>query len=211
VRLGCGCFLVLLIGLGTLGATAWVSVKCLQTPDIARAEPAARTGLKIEHRGGARGSGMRSGHSTVELSAVEVSRLVAKQLAERLESAPPDVRIGLRPDDPVEIAFTVPLHRVLAESALAGFGGRLPARWLDRPVWLDMHASPRLETVGPGAGRRYLRLDLREFAVGRQRWPTLVARLLLEPGTLSALRWPLPDGVESVTIEKDRVLVRLAS
>jgi hypothetical protein len=61
------------------------------------------------------------------------------------------------------------------------------------------------------AQQRYLRLDVVEFAVGRQRLPAAMLRLLLNPSALRVLRWPMPEGTDAVTIETGRVVVRLAS
>ena len=72
---------------------------------------------------------------------------------------------------------------------------------VERRAWL----------VGPQAVpfmRRAPRADydvLAELRVGR------VANFLLDPATLGVLRWPVPDGVEAVTIEKGRVVIRIAS
>jgi hypothetical protein len=181
-------------------------------PDIAMATPTTRPGVRIEHHGRAERSGgaTLAGHSAVELSGVEVSRLISAKLAGKLDMVPPIVRVGLRAGEPAEVALTTPLRTVLAVSLLAGIANALPARWLDRPVWLDVRVSPRLEQGGSDGRRRYLVLELRQFAVGRQSLPVVAARLV-EPQTLDVLRWALPDDVESVTVETDRVLVRLVS
>jgi hypothetical protein len=38
--------------------------------------------------------------------------------------------------------------------------------------------------------------------------PVIAARVLLDPGTLRLLRWPLPDEVRAVTIEPGRAVIR---
>jgi hypothetical protein len=198
-----------------VAGTAWMSAQCLRAPDIASSAAAAtrEPAVRVEYRGPEAARGVLSrgrGRSTVTLSAAELSRLIARELAERGELPAPTVRVGLQPGEPVEVAFTRPLDRLLAESPLGAIAAHVPADWLGRPVWLDVHLHPHVEKAGPDGRRRYLRLELREFAVGRQRLPTLLARLLVEPDVLR-LRRPLPDGIDDLTIEKDRVLVRLAS
>ena len=72
-------------------------------------------------------------------------------------------------------------------------------------------AHARVEPGVTRRERRYLRLDVREFAVGRQGLPAVLLRILLDPRTLGVLRWPLPDSIEAITIEPGRVVIRLAS
>src|SRR5437899_2412778 len=96
-------------------------------------------------------------------------------------------------------------------SRLSGLGHVLPAVLLERPVWLMIRAHARVEPGVTRRERRYLRLDVREFAVGRQGLPAVLLRILLDPRTLGVLRWPLPDSIEAITIEPGRVVIRLAS
>jgi hypothetical protein len=206
---------LLLLATAVTAGTAWVIVECLRAPDIASAPaPSAREpGLRIEYRGleGARSMASQGkGRSTLTLSAAELSRLIARELAERGTLPPPLVRVGLRPGEPVEIAFTRPLDPLLAESPLSTIVAHAPAGWLTHRVWIDVRVAPHVEKAGPESRRRHLRLELREFALGRQRLPEILARRLVEPDVLR-LRWPLPEGVEELTIERDRVLVRVAS
>src|SRR5438093_1203073 len=72
----------------------------------------------------------------------------------------------------------------------------------------------QLPATAPGDGvreQRYLRLDVRGFAIGRQGLPAVLLRILLDPRTLGVLRWPLPDSIEAITVEPGRVVIRLAS
>ena len=41
--------------------------------------------------------------------------------------------------------------------------------------------------------------------------PALALRLLMDPGGVGLLRWPLPSHIESVTIEPGRAIIRTAS
>ena len=59
--------------------------------------------------------------------------------------------------------------------------------------------------------RSEIRLDVREFAVGRQRLPASLLRFLLDPRRLRVLRWPVPGSIEAITIEADQVVIRFAS
>ncbi len=104
------------------------------------------------------------------------------------------------------------LSRHLVEAAELPFADlAVPAVLLERPVWLRIRAHARVEPSVTRRERRYLRLDVREFAIGRQGLPAVLLRILLDPRTLGVLRWPLPDSIEAITVEPGRVVIRLAS
>jgi hypothetical protein len=59
--------------------------------------------------------------------------------------------------------------------------------------------------------RRYLRLDIERFALGRQQIPGVLARLVVSSAILNQLRWRLPDSVEAITVEPRTIVIRTAS
>jgi hypothetical protein len=59
--------------------------------------------------------------------------------------------------------------------------------------------------------RRYLRLDIERFALGRQQIPGVLTRLVVSSAILNQLRWRLPDTVEAITVEPRVIVVRTAS
>ena len=129
---------------------------------------------------------------------------VALQAALRRHGLP--VR-GLRAEsvDDVDAARTVALR--LLDVKRVPVADLLPAGWGQRPVWLHVGARAGVDE----GSRRQLRLDVEDFAVGRQRLPARMLRLLLDPAAVGLLRWPLPAHVDSVTIEPGRVVIRGAS
>jgi hypothetical protein len=96
------------------------------------------------------------------------------------------------------------------EGPLAGAVAMLPAAWSERPVWVRLRARAHVE---PSAGglRRYLRLDVERFWIGRRRLPSLLPRLLFSPTTLGLFRWPLPAPVAEVRLETGRVVITTTS
>jgi len=143
----------------------------------------------------------------VTVTEVEVNALLSRHLVEargvRLKS--PSVR--LLGDNRVELTGQAPLRQLLDEAGLGNAASVLPERWLEHPMWIHVGAIARVST-GP---RRQLSLDVEEFAIGRQRLPATVLRLLLDPAAVGLLRWPLPEHVHDVTIEPGRVVIRGAS
>jgi hypothetical protein len=47
--------------------------------------------------------------------------------------------------------------------------------------------------------------------VGRQRLPVALLRVLLDPAALQVLYWRMPSGIDAITVEPGRVVVRTAS
>ena len=198
-----------LVALGlavVVGAAIWGVTLVRQTPDVptitATAEDSARAQQKvfqIVNRG--RGKPV----SPVVFTEAEVNALVTRQLAGQLPFAAPAVR--LLANDTVELFGRVAVRRLLVESPIPWLSDLVPAGWGRREVWLRIRAQSTLES-----GRRpRLRFEPTEFAVGRLPLPTVMVRLLLDPGTLGIFRWSLPSDVEDVTIEAGRATIRVAS
>jgi hypothetical protein len=144
---------------------------------------------------------------TTVLTEAEINALLARHLVEargvRLTS--PSVRlIG---GDRLVLHVQTPLRQLLDEASLGMIADGLPARWQSRPVWLRVGASVRVED----RPRRRLRMDVDEFTVGRQRLPALALRLLLDPAAVGMLQWTLPEHVEHVSIEPQRVVIQTAA
>jgi len=145
------------------------------------------------------------GGATV-ISEAEVNAFVTRHLD------PSDLPLGdpvvhLRGEDAVEIAGTVSVGRLLHDSPVAPLIEALPTAWQARPLWLTVVAGARVTTNG----RRMLRLDPRRLAIGRQRVPAFLLRLVLDPGALRLMRIALPAEVEGVRIELGRVIIERAS
>jgi hypothetical protein len=134
----------------------------------------------------------------------EINALLARHLVEArgVRLAAPSVQlIG---EDRFVVRAQSPLRQLLEEAGLGVAADILPSRWATRPVWLRVGARTRIED-GP---RRQLRIDVDEFAVGRQRLPAPALRLLLDPAAVGLLQWTLPEHVQNVGIEPERVVVQ---
>ena len=143
----------------------------------------------------------------VVLTEAEVNALLSRHLVEARGVRLNTLGVRLVGGDRVELTGQAPLRQLLEEAGMQAIGRLLPARWLEHPLWLRVGARVRV-SEGP---RRQLRLDVEDFAVGRQRLPGGTLRLLLDPAAVGLLRWPLPEHVERVTIEPGRVVIQGAS
>ena len=215
MRLGClGC-LTVLIGVALVAGSAWFGVRMLQEPAFPAVATTAADGVRAQQKifevvQRSAGRSKTNGEPIV-LSERELSAFLSRHLAEAADVPFSDVGLRLAGSGIAEFKGRLPLRHLLSEAPLSALAMAVPAAWLERSVWLRLGTRARIEPGTTRAQRRYLRLDVVEFAVGRQWLPAPVIRLLLDPATLRVLRWPVPDRVEAVTIENGRVVIRIAS
>jgi hypothetical protein len=142
---------------------------------------------------------------TVTLSEAEVNALLASQVTPSGGARLSRLEAHLLGDDRAELVARIPLGALLEEVGLGGGVGMLPSAVRARPVRLRVDVLLMVD-----AGPRQARLHVDEFAIGQQRLPAAALRLLVDPSTLHALRWRLPDHVARVAIEPGRVLIQTA-
>ena len=216
MRLGCaGCLINILVGAVVIVAVAAVVlglVRAIQEPDVVLPVTMPADGFRAQQklydvvRGPTRG-----GSKEIVLTENELNAFLSRHLADATELPLTGLVVRLVDRDVVDFVGRVPSRHLLAEMPLASLRGFLPARWLDQPAWLSLRARVGVERGASRERRRYLRLDVERFALGRQRLPSVVVRLLFSPATLRVLRWQLPETVESLTAEPGRVVIRAAS
>jgi hypothetical protein len=209
MRLGCGCLIGVILIVVLVGGAGWVTYQALQEPALPRITTTAADSQRAQEkiysivaRSGPRGR-------PVALSEPEVNAFLDRNLVEAADVPLSELRVDLSQPERLRIAGRTTLGALLTEPPLSAVRDVVPSSWLTRTVWLQLAATPRIEKTN--GRRRYLRLDVREFAVGRQRLPALPVRLMLEPGTVRLLRWPVPETIEEIRIEPGRVVVRPAS
>ena len=204
----------MVFALGGMTGLGWIGCQALHEPEfpVARSEPGdgARAQRKI-YGIVRRGAGHHGAANSTVLTASELNAFLSRHLAEAAEVPLTDIGLRLAADGTVEFRGRLPLAHLVAEPPLSGLASIVPGVWLERPVWLRMVARVGLEPGAMRRERRYLRLDVREFAVGRQRLPAVLLRVLLDPRPLRVLRWPVPGAIEAIRIEADQVVIRLAS
>src|SRR5688500_1243019 len=210
MRMGCsGCLAGVLVALGlaiVVGVAIWGVLLVQQDAEMpvstATAEDSARAQQKVFALLNRRRD---KPVGPLVFSEAEVNALVSRQLAGQLPLSSPVVR--LLAGDTVELLGRVPARRLLVGSPLSWLEDVRPAGWGRREVWLRIRAHAQLE---PGARPR-LRFEPTGFSVGRLPLPTMMVRLLLDPGTLAIFRWSLPEHVEAVTIEAGKATIQVAS
>ena len=210
MRLGClGCLTVLLL-VAAVGGGVWVGRRLLQEPDLPATAPTAAEGARAQQKifDLVRG---RTRAEPVVLTERELNAFLSRHLAEMADAPLTSVGVRLAGDGVAEFRARLPLRYLTEEPPWSVIATIAPAAWLERPVWLRVTARPRVEAPAAPSRRRHLRLAVEGFAVGRQRLPAALLRLVLPPTMLRVLRWPLPDGVGAITIEAGQAVIRPAS
>jgi hypothetical protein len=207
MRLGCGCLIGMLL-LGVVCGGGWLAFQMSADPGIGTTQFTATDAKHAQEKIYAIVSKSAPRGTSIAISETELNAFITRNLEEPREMLT-DVHVDLSSPPKARIAGRRKLAALLSDSPLVGVLDSLPASWLARTLWLELTTTPRVRSVD--GRRRYVRLELDGFRIGRQPLPAMFARLLLDPGTLRLLQWSLPETVQSVTIEPGRVLVRLAS
>lgn len=200
----------LLLGLGAAGL--WAGSRLAQEPDVPVAQGSAEDGARAQQkifdliRGEAPKA--RGQPHEIVLTEAEINRFLSKNLVE-VAGMPVAVRaVRLAGDGVVEFKGMLPLRELLAGAPVASL---VPSAWLERRCWLHLEATASLE-VGTGRRpRRYLRLDVQRFAIGRQRLLGTLLRLLAGPRVQELLRWRMPESVEGLTINPGTLVIKTSS
>lgn len=206
MKVGCTGCLGLLVSLAlvavVVGGTVGATVRMLAEPDVEAPVPTAADGARAQRKLLELGRRAKRAE-TIVLTETEVNALLARHVvqARGVRLASPSVElIG---EDRFVVYARSSLRQLFDEVAVGAVADVLPAGWQTRPVWLRVGARLRVESGPP----RRLRVDVDEFAVGRQRLPRQALRLLVDPAAVGLLHWTLPDHVERVGIEPDRVVI----
>ena len=211
LRLGCVGCLTLLVLAALIGGGAWATVQALRTPDLVSAPIAAADGLRAQQKifDVIRRAGSGRPHA-VTLSERELNAFLGRHLAETADMPLRRLAVRLPNDGHAEIVGQLPLRHLLGVAPLSALAGILPAGWLDRGVWLTLRTRVTLEGGGGARDRRYLRLDVERFWLGRLPLPEVMLRVLLDPGALRLLRSPMPEAIDGLRIEPGRLVIQTA-
>lgn len=204
---GCGCLTAGVLGLLVAGLV-WFGAGIFDRPATQHEVGGPADGRRAQQKLfglAASGSHRRGEPRSITVSERELNALLARHLSsEQLPLA--DAGVRLVGDGVVEIKGRLPLLDVFGDSfsAVIRF---LPDRWVEKPVWLWLRGHARLETGASRGDRRRLRLDVESLRVGSRRLPAAVLSVLPDGPMRRATRWPVPDSVDSVTVEPGRLTI----
>lgn len=197
----------IVLALVIIGGAAWAALRGLAGPDAPVAqETTAADGVRAQRK--LFGLTRRDGRTTtVTLDEAEINALLSRHLVGAPGAGPGTSTARLLGGDRLQLVTCMPLQQLLGAVGAVWLSDVIPSGWLARPVWLRVGAHVHIDD-----GRRHeLRLDVDDFAVGRQRLPTAALRHLAGPAMVGLLRWQLPHEIDSVRIEPGRMIIRAAS
>lgn len=197
---------------GAVAGIGWFATGILAEPDlpaVAAGDEVLATQKLLQIVGASRGR-PRQSLEVVSFTEGELNALLSRRLAELAELPLSRVQLRLSGSGRAEVAGRVPVTALLGERPFNRLASLLPSRWQQTPVWLRFRIHTRVESTDEGR-RRYLRLEIERFWLGRRRLPSLLPRLVLSPATLKVLHVRLPDSVQTVTVELGRVDVTKAA
>jgi hypothetical protein len=84
----------------------------------------------------------------------------------------------------------------------------IPAERLDQPVWVTVRGRFVIEHPRAKTGRAYARVDITEFALGKQPVGKWLLWLMLGQTGSKLLRFQVPAVVDSVQIDERRAIIR---
>jgi hypothetical protein len=152
-----------------------------------------------------------SGRSTrtdpVILSEAEVNAFLANHLAEAadLPFSPLIVRFE---SGQLELRGQTLLRNLLQGPPFPQLMPYLPAARLDQTVWVTVRGRFVIDHPRTKGGRGYARVEVTEFALGKQPVGRWLLWLMLGPTGSKLLRFQVPSVVDSVQIDERRAVIR---
>ena len=152
-----------------------------------------------------------SGHSSrsdpIVLTDQELSAFLTRYL-ERTERIPVSLLVVKLAPNTVEMQGQTVFRSLFKGFPLHFLPDYLPATTMDRPVWVTVRGTIRLERERGRTGPNYGQLEVKEFSLGYQGiGPWLLWALLGQ----ERLRWQVPAVVETIKIEDGRIVITTGS
>lgn len=107
----------------------------------------------------------------------------------------------------VEVRGQTPLRNLLQGPPFAQILPYVSDSRLDRPLWITVKGRLVVEGAGGEGSRSYGRVDLTEFALGRQELGTWLVSFMLGPTSKRLLRWQVPSVVREIQIQDGKAIV----
>ncbi len=107
----------------------------------------------------------------------------------------------------IEVQGQTPLRNLLQGPPFAQILPYVSDSRLDRPLWVTVKGQLAVEGRGTEGSRSYGRVDLTEFALGKQELGTWLVSFMLGPTANRLLRWQIPSVVREIQVEDGRAII----
>lgn len=214
MRFGCfGCLtflvVVLVIGVGVLGVV-FLSGNITAAPDDVRPVRFSRAdGYSAQQKLYElvlRQSGRSSRQDPVVITEQEANAFLSNHLAEAadLPFSPISVRFV---NGQLEFSGQTVLRNLLQGPPFAQLLPYVSDSRLDTPLWVTVKGRIVIELGRTTGGRTYGRVDLNEFALGKQNLGTWLLSLMLGPTSTRVLRWQVPAVIHEVQLQDGKAVI----
>jgi len=152
-----------------------------------------------------RQTGRSSRQEPVVITEAEANAFLANHLeASDLPLNPLAVRFA---KGQIEVQGQTPLRSLLQGPPFAQILPYVSDSRLDQPLWVTVKGHLVVEGRGAEGSRGYGRVDLTEFALGRQELGTWLVSFMLGPTAKRLLRWQVPAVVREIQVEDGKAIV----
>lgn len=211
MKFGCmGCFVLLLILAVVLvgGAVAlYYAGSVFDMPAFPRVEYTPSDGHRAQQKLfelAARDS-KRSAEPVV-LTERELNAFLARHLEESAGLPVSPIVVRLFPGT-IEVQGRTTLVNLFKGFPFSLLVEYLPASTLERPVWVTVSGTILVQGRKSRTEREYGQLQVSEFSLGNQELGPWVLWMMLGGKERSLLRWQLPPGVDTITVEQGRMVI----
>lgn len=213
MRLGCfGCLtllvLIMVVAVGAVGIV-FLSGNITTPPDVRPSRFTRADGYAAQQKLYElvlRQSGRSSRQDPVVITEQEANAFLANHLAEsaNLPFNPLVVRFG---NGQIEVQGQTALRNLLQGPPFPQLMPYVSDTRLDTPLWVTVKGRIVVEPAATGAVRAYGRVDLTDFALGKQELGTWLLSLMLGSTNSRLLRWQIPPVVQEVQLQEGKATI----
>jgi hypothetical protein len=213
MKIGCfGCLtlivLVLIVVVGGLGFI-FLSGNILDTPEVRPVKFTRGDGYSAQQKLYElvlRQSGRSSRRDAVALTEQEANAFLANHLVEAGDLPMDPLMVRFRRGR-LELTGRTPMRHLLQGPPFAQLLPYVKDARVDTPIWVTVKGRIVIEPTAAGASRSYGRLDVTEFALGKQDLGAWLLNVMLGSTASRLTRWQVPSVVEEVKIEDGKALI----
>jgi hypothetical protein len=213
MKFGCfGCLtlivLVLVVAVGGLGLI-FLSGNILDVPDTQPVKFNRGDGYSAQQKLYdlvLRQSGRSSRRDAIALTEAEANAFLANHLVETAGLPMNPLVVRFRRGQ-IEITGRTPLRHLLQGPPFAQLLPYVTDARLDQPIWVTVKGRIVIEPTAAGANRSYGRIDITEFALGKQDLGSWLLTVMLGSTASRLTRWQVPSVVDEVKIEDGKALI----
>lgn len=212
MRLGCfGCLalliVILVVAVASLGIV-FLSGNITSPPDVRPVRFTRADGYSAQQKlyeVVLRQSGRSSRLDPVVITEQEANAFLSNHLAEAA-ALPFNPLVVKFMNGQIELRGQTLLRNLLQGPPFAQILPYISDSRLDTPIWVTVKGRIVIEGA-PAGGRAYGRVDLSEFALGKQDLGTWLLTLMLGSTSTKILRWQVPSIVQEIQVEEAKAVI----